>query len=42
MWILVKVVDPIGIKERDAALDAMDLEPFRQQEFCEIGPILAG
>ena len=42
VWILVQVVDAVSVKHRSAALDAMDLITFLQQQFCEIGTILAG
>ena len=42
MRILVQVVDAVGIEQRSAALDAVHLVAFFQQQFGEIGAVLAG
>jgi hypothetical protein len=41
MWVLIQMVDAIGIKGRSAPLDAMDTVAFRQQQFSQIGTILS-
>jgi hypothetical protein len=38
--ILVDVIDPSGVKLRGAALDAVHLVAFLQQQLREVGPIL--
>jgi hypothetical protein len=38
---LVKMVNAIGVEERRAALDAVDLIPFIEQKLSEIRAILA-
>ena len=40
--ILVQVVDAIGVEQRGAALDAVDFVALVQQEFGEVGAVLAG
>src|SRR5690606_36402063 len=40
--VLIDVVHPLGVERRGATLDAMDLVTFFQQQFREIGTILAG
>ena len=40
--ILVEVVDAVGVEERGAPLDTVDFLALLQQEFREIGAILAG
>lgn len=40
--VLVDMVDTIGVEERGTALDAMDDVAFFEQEFGEIGAVLAG
>jgi hypothetical protein len=42
MGILIEVVDSIGVKKGGPALDAVDLVAFFQQQFSEIGSVLAG
>jgi hypothetical protein len=42
MWILIKMIDAIGVKERSAAFDAMDFVPFRKKELREIRAVLPG
>ncbi len=39
--ILVQVVDPRGIEQRSAPLDAVDLIALGQQKLRQIGPVLA-
>lgn len=40
--VLVEVVDAVGVEQRGAALDAVDDVAFLEQEFGEIGAVLAG
>ncbi len=40
--ILVDVVDAIGIEERGAALDAVDLVAFGEEKLGEVRSVLAG
>ena len=40
--ILVQVVDAVGVEQRGAALDAVDFVALAQQEFGEVGAVLAG
>ncbi len=42
MRILVEMIDAIGVEQRCTTLDAMDDVPFSQQEFSEVGAVLAG
>jgi len=42
VWILIQVVDAVGIKGRGAALDAVDLVTLIQQEFRKVGAVLPG
>jgi hypothetical protein len=42
MRILVQVVDARGVEARGSALDAMHLVALLQQEFGQIGAVLAG
>jgi hypothetical protein len=39
--ILVKMIDPIGIEQRGATLDAMHLVAFGKQQFRKVCAILA-
>ncbi len=39
--VLVDVVDPLGVEERGAALDAVDLVALLEQELGQVGPVLA-
>ena len=38
----IQVIDALGVERRRAAFDAMHDVAFRQQQFGEIGAILAG
>jgi len=38
--ILVQIIDPIGVKERGAAIDAVDFVAFLQEELGELGAVL--
>jgi hypothetical protein len=40
--VLVQVVDAVGIEQRGATLDAVDLIPLADEELGEIGAVLAG
>jgi len=40
--VLVEVVDAVGVEQRTAALDAVDFVAFVEQEFSQIGAVLAG
>ena len=40
--VLVEVVDAVGVEQRSAALDAVHLVALFQQEFGQIGAVLAG
>ena len=40
--ILVQMVDPVGVEQRGPALDAMDGVALAEQEFGQVGAILAG
>ena len=42
MRVLVEMVDPVGVEQGRAAFDAVDGVAFLEQEFGEIGTILAG
>jgi hypothetical protein len=42
MRILVEVIDSLGVEERGAAFDAVDFVAFFEEEFGEVGAILAG
>jgi hypothetical protein len=42
MWVLVKMINTIRVKERCPALDAVDDVSFLQQELSEIRAVLAG
>jgi len=42
MWILVDMVDAIGVKHRGAALDTMDDIPFLKKVFTQVCAILSG
>ncbi|MCY1422674.1 hypothetical protein D9M71_383660 [compost metagenome] len=42
MRILVDVVHTLGVEGGSAALDAVDFVALFQQEFCEVGAVLAG
>ena len=42
MGVLVEVVDAVGIEQRGAAFDAVDLLALRQQALLKIGAVLAG
>jgi hypothetical protein len=39
--IVIKVIDPAGIEGRTAALDAVNLVSFRQQQLGKISTVLA-
>ena len=39
--ILIEVIDAVGVEERRAALDAVDLVAFVEQELGEVGAVLA-
>ena len=40
--VLVEVVDAVGVEQRGAALDAVNLVALLEQELGEIGAVLAG
>ena len=40
--VLVQVVDAVGVEQRRAALDAVDLVAFAEQKLGEVGAVLAG
>jgi hypothetical protein len=40
--VLVQVIDAVGVKQAGAALDAVDGVALVQQEFGEVGAVLAG
>ena len=40
--VLVEVVDAVGVEQRGAALDAVDLVALVEQELGEVGAVLAG
>ena len=40
--VLIEVVDPVGIEQGSPALDAVDLITFGQQQFSQVGAVLAG
>ncbi len=40
--ILINMVDAFGIEKRGASLDAMHLVAFGEQQFGEVGAVLAG
>ena len=42
MRILIEVIDAVGVEERRAALDAVDLVAFVEEELGEVGAVLAG
>jgi hypothetical protein len=42
MGIDIELVHPAGVERGGAPLDTMNLITFPEQEFCEIGPVLAG
>jgi hypothetical protein len=42
MRVLVEMVDPLGVKRRGAALQAVDFISFRQQEFGQVRSVLSG
>ena len=42
VWILVDVIDALGIEARCPAFDAVDLVALFQEEFGEVGAVLAG
>ena len=42
MRVLIDVIDPLGVEQRGTAFDAMDLIALFQQEFGQIGSVLAG
>jgi hypothetical protein len=42
VWVFVDVVDAVGVEQRRATFDAVDLVAFGEEKFGEIGSILAG
>jgi len=42
VWVLIEMIDAIGIEQRAPALNAMHFIPFFQQKLGQIGTILAG
>jgi hypothetical protein len=40
--VLVDVIDALGVEQRSAALDAVDLVAFLEQQFSEVRAVLAG
>ena len=42
VWVLVDMVNSVGIERRGASLDAVNLVSFAKQEFCQVGPVLTG
>ena len=42
VWILIQMVDAVGVEKRAASLDAVDDVAFLQQELGKICPILPG
>ena len=42
MRVLIQMVDAFGVEQRGAAFDAVDGVAFLEQEFGEIGAVLAG
>ena len=42
MRILIQMIDTVGIEQRTAALDAVHVVALVEQEFGEIGAVLAG
>jgi hypothetical protein len=40
--VFIDVVDPLGVEQRGAALDAVHLIALVQQEFSQIAAVLAG
>ena len=42
LWVLVEVVDPVGVEVRGAALDPVDLVALLEQELREVRTVLAG
>ncbi len=41
MRVFIQMIDTIRIKERAAALDAVDFVTFAEQEFSQVGTVLA-
>jgi hypothetical protein len=42
VWVLVQMVNAIGIQQRRAAFDAMHFITFFQKELGQIRPVLTG
>jgi hypothetical protein len=42
VWILIKMIDPVGIERGGAALDTVDFVAFGEQQLGEVGTVLAG
>jgi hypothetical protein len=42
VWILIEMVDAVGIEQRRASLDTVDFVSFVEQQLGEIGAVLAG
>jgi hypothetical protein len=40
--VLVEMVDAVCVKQRGPTLDAVDDIAFGEQEFCQVGAVLAG
>eukprot|EP01022_Parablepharisma_sp_SALTPOND_P036279 TRINITY_DN9838_c0_g1_i1.p1 TRINITY_DN9838_c0_g1~~TRINITY_DN9838_c0_g1_i1.p1 ORF type:complete len:1069 (-),score=237.17 TRINITY_DN9838_c0_g1_i1:780-3986(-) len=40
--VAIQVVDPIGVEQAGAALDPVDDIAFVEQQFCQVGTVLAG
>ena len=42
VWVLVQVVDSLRVEGRGPALDAVHFVALLEQEFCQVGAVLAG
>jgi hypothetical protein len=42
MRVLVQMIDPVGVEQAGAALDAVHFVALRQQQFGQVGAVLAG
>jgi hypothetical protein len=42
VWVLVQVIDTVGVEQGGATLDAVYLVPLLQQEFRQVRTILTG
>ncbi len=40
--VLIEVVDPVGVEQGGAALDAVNFITLLQKKLCEIGTVLSG